>query len=51
MCEFQRYTFDSPLPLMCDYTKKVCTLCVWGNMKTYEEAIKAKEGSDNNANT
>lgn len=43
MCEFQIIKPDE-LP-MCEYTKELCTYCVMGNSKTYEEATR----SDNNA--
>ena len=49
MCPFQKINFElnkKSLP-MCDYTKKECTLCVMGNAKTYNEAVKQR--SDNNA--
>lgn len=44
MCEFARI-FPNELP-ECTYTKQVCTLCVFGNAKTYNEAVKQR--SDNN---
>lgn len=40
MCEFQR-VFPNRLPI-CDYTKDLCTFCVCGNCKTYNEAISNK---------
>ena len=40
MCEFQKYDYKNPLPI-CEYSKAPCTLCIWGNMKTYHEAEKA----------
>ena len=45
MCEFQKYDLKNPLPI-CDYTKELCTLCVFGNKKTYyevEQAAKERE--------
>lgn len=50
MCEFARI-YPNELP-ECTYTKQVCTLCVFGNAKTYNEAKKQSEQikrSDNNA--
>lgn len=41
MCEFQIIKPDK-LP-MCEYTKDICTYCVCGNSKTYDEA----KGSEN----
>ena len=41
MCEFQRIE-PNKLPI-CEYTEEICTYCVYGNEKTYNEAIKAKE--------
>lgn len=41
MCEYQRIK-ENELP-MCDYTKSLCTLCVLGNRKTYEEAQAHEE--------
>lgn len=46
MCEFQKIDFENvknSLP-MCDFTKKECTLCVFGNAKTYSEAVKQRGG-------
>lgn len=48
MCPFQRVNFEpfkASLP-MCDYTKDLCTFCVHGNQKTYNEAIKQKENDN-----
>ena len=36
MCEYQR--IEENKPPMCEYTKDLCTYCVLGNGKTYEEA-------------
>lgn len=50
MCEFQRIKITpevKELLPMCDYTKDYCTLCVLGNSKTYNEAVKKR--NDNNA--
>lgn len=41
MCEYQIF-HETGLP-MCRYTKSLCTLCVLGNGKTYEEAVKAEK--------
>lgn len=30
--------------IKCDYTKKLCTLCILGNGKTYKEAEQALKG-------
>ena len=46
MCEYQR--IEENKPPMCEYTKELCTYCVLGNGKTYEEAKKALERSDSN---
>ena len=48
MCEFQR-VFSNKLPV-CDYTKDLCTFCVCGNSKTYNEAI-SKNGDNGNEKT
>ena len=45
MCEFMKiepYKFPQ-----CEYTKSVCTLCVLGNRKTYNEAIKKEKENEN----
>lgn len=47
MCEFQRMPPNKvingvevkQLPV-CEYTKDICTYCVLGNSKTYNEAVK-----------
>lgn len=38
MCEFQKWRDNQP-PL-CEYTNKLCTMCVMGNAKTYKKALK-----------
>ena len=40
MCEYVRFN-DKEIPI-CTYTNEICTLCVLGNSKTYNE-IKEKE--------
>ena len=40
MCEYVRFN-DKELPI-CTYNNELCTLCVLGNSKTYNE-IKEKE--------
>ena len=43
MCEYQRINPDDEKSLpICTVDNKVCTLCVFGNAKTYNEA-KQKE--------
>ena len=42
MCEYA--IAEENKPFMCEYTKKLCTLCVLGNADTYN---KAKENEDN----
>ena len=43
MCEYQTFNpnDDNSLPI-CEVNNELCTLCVLGNAKTYEEA-RAKE--------
>ena len=41
MCKYQ--TINESGIRMCEYTKKLCTLCVFGNGKTYEEAEKEEQ--------
>lgn len=50
MCEFQRIplnrvvdgeTVVKSLPI-CEYTKELCTYCVLGNSKTYNEAKRSE---------
>lgn len=36
MCEYA--IVEENKPLICEYTKKPCTLCVLGNADTYNEA-------------
>ena len=47
MCEYQRidHYSKSDLPI-CDYTKELCTFCVYGNFNTYNKAKEA-EGEKN----
>lgn len=46
MCEYQKYDLENPLPI-CTYTQELCTLCIWGNMGTYNEARKAEKEQKN----
>ena len=48
MREYQKYDLENPLPV-CDYTKELCTLCILGNMGTYNEARKAEKERESNA--
>lgn len=41
MCEYQRFTEEDKFP-MCEHTKGLCTLCVMGNAKTYNDAKEAE---------
>ena len=43
MCEYA--IAEENKPFMCEYTKKLCTLCVLGNADTYN---KAKEKDSEN---
>lgn len=38
MCEYQE-TIENSIPY-CTYTESACTLCVFGNKETYNEAKK-----------
>lgn len=42
MCDYAKRNENNVL--ICEYTKTLCTLCVLGNRKTYEEAKKALKG-------
>ena len=48
MCEYQKYDLEDPLPI-CTYTQELCTLCILGNMGTYNEVRKAEKESESNA--
>lgn len=44
MCEYQ--IIREKAPPVCEYTGKLCTLCVLGNGKTHKEAEKALKERD-----
>ena len=48
MCEFMIVYGGDKMP-KCDYTKELCTFCVFGNAITYKEAKEAekRKGADN----
>ena len=48
MCEYQR--IEENKPPMCEYTKELCTYCVLGNGKTYNEALKKGVNNGNYKN-
>ena len=41
MCKYQQIE-DGKMPV-CGYTKKACTLCVLGNMNTFNEAERSSK--------
>ena len=43
MCEYQR--IEENKPPMCEHTKDLCTYCVLGNRKTYEEAERSEQNA------
>ena len=45
MCEYQRINGEETLPI-CDVDNKICTLCVLGNAKTYNEAKKKEKENE-----
>lgn len=47
MCKYQ---ISKPnKPLMCEYTKSLCTLCVMGDMSTLRRAERAEKEKTKNA--
>lgn len=42
MCEYVKFN-DKGLPI-CAYNNEICTLCVLGNTKTYNEAKEKENG-------
>lgn len=41
MCKYQLIKEEGKMP-ECEFTKSLCTLCVFGNAKTYKEAEEAE---------
>lgn len=42
MCKYA-VVLEGDYPPICKYTNDVCTLCILGNSKTYEEAEKNEQ--------